>query len=248
VVTNSKTALITGSAKRIGREIALNLAKIGYDLVIHYNNSEKEAKNLQKEIEILGSKCTLIKADLLNKSQVDDLVLEMKKIKNWHLLINNASVFSKSNFLESQIDDLEMNFTIHLKVPLILSHAFANNCAKNNLSGNIINMVDKNISRFETSYFNYTLSKKSLAEATKMLSLQLAPQIRVNAIAPGFVLNSIDEKNPSEETKRLLAKIPLKNKASTRNIIQGVNYLLENDFVTGEILFIDGGARLNHAG
>jgi NAD(P)-dependent dehydrogenase (short-subunit alcohol dehydrogenase family) len=247
-VTNSKTALITGSAKRIGAQIALNLAKKGFNLAVHYNNSEKEAQDLQIKIEDLGVKCTLLKADLFDERQVQNLVSELNKIKNCTLLINNASIFSKSNFLESEIDDLEKNFTIHLKVPLVLSRAFSQNCAKNNISGSIINMVDKNISRFETKYFNYTLSKKSLADATKMLALQLAPQIRVNAIAPGFVLNSVDEKNPSEETNKLLAKIPLKTKASAENIVQGVNYLLENKFVTGEILFIDGGARLNHAG
>ena len=244
-MTNSKTALITGGARRIGREIAIDLAKNGFDVAIHYNNSENEAQNLKKEIEALGSQCFLIKADLFDEKQLNQLVKKMATIKNLSLLINNASVFSKSHFLETDFEDFEKNFTIHLKVPLILSKAFAENCTR---GSQIINLVDKNISRFETRYFNYILSKKALADATKMLALQLAPNIRVNAIAPGFVLNSIDEENPSEETKNLLAKIPLKSKASEKNIVQGVNYLLANEFVTGEILFIDGGARLNHAG
>jgi len=242
------TALITGGAKRIGKAVAINLAKMGYDLVIHYNNSHLEAEDLQKEIKKLKVDCSLIKADLLDKNQVEGLVLKLKKIKNWNLLINNASIFYKSSFLQSDIEELEKNLTIHLKIPAILSKALAQNCQQNKLSGNIINMIDKNITRYETKYFDYLLSKKSLAEFTKMLALQLAPQIRVNAIAPGFILNSVNEKNPSIETKNLLAKIPLHKKASEIDIASGVKYLLANDFITGEILFIDGGASLNHAG
>ena len=117
-VTNSKTALITGSAKRIGREIALELAHLGFDLAVHYNNSGDQALSLKKEIEDLGVKCTLIKADLFDEKQVDDLLGKMREIKNWSLLINNASIFSKSNFMETDLQDFENNFTVHLKVPL----------------------------------------------------------------------------------------------------------------------------------
>lgn len=242
------TALITGGAKRIGREIALSLAKMGYDLVIHYNNSVIEVKDLQKQIEKLGVDCSLIKADLLDKSQVNKMVLQLKKIKNWNLLINNASIFNQSNFLESDVEELEKNFIIHLKIPAILSKALAQNCQQNQLSGNIINLIDKNITRYETKYFDYLLSKKSLAEFTKMLALQLAPQVRVNGIAPGFILNSVDGKTSDAEVKKLLTKIPLQKKASDGDIANGVKYLLESNFVTGEVLFIDGGASLNYAG
>jgi pteridine reductase len=241
------TALITGGAQRIGRELARNLAKIGYDLVIHYNYSVKEAANLQKEIKELGVKCTLIKADLLDKKQFNDLILKMKKIKKWNLLINNASIFNRSKFTTSCEDEMDKNFTIHLKVPMILSRAMAKNCQENSLEGNIINMVDKNIVRYDTKYFDYVLSKKSLAELTKMLAIQLAPEIRVNAIAPGF-LNNVHDSDSEEETAKLADKIPLKRKAEKEDIVSGMKFLLKNEFVTGEILFIDGGASLNHAG
>ncbi len=249
---NLGTALITGGAKRIGKSIALQLAQMGYDLIIHYNNSADEALDLQKQIQQLGVNCALIKSDLLDKSQVESLVDELKKFQNLNLLINNASIFYQSSFLQKSptdgISEMEKHFTIHLKIPAILSKILAENCQKNKLSGNIINMIDKNIARYETKYFDYLLSKKSLAEFTRMLALQLAPQVRVNGIAPGFILNSVDEKNPSEETKKLLAKIPLHRKASEIDIANGVRFLLENDFIAGQILFIDGGASLNHAG
>ena len=243
-----KTALITGGAKRIGKAIALSLAKKGYNIIIHCNNSISEAKILQKSITKIGVNCQIIKADLLNKTEVEQMIIKLQKIKSWNLLINNASIFHQSQFLNNDINDLEINLTIHLKVPYMLSQALAQNCQQNQLSGNIINMIDKNITRYETKYFNYLLSKKSLAEFTKMLALQLAPQIKVNAIAPGFVLNSIDEQNPNAETTKLLIKIPLKTRANEVDIINGINYLLDNNFITGHILFIDGGASLNHAG
>ncbi|MCE3255550.1 MAG: putative short-chain dehydrogenase/reductase [Rickettsiaceae bacterium] len=242
-----KTALITGGASKIGRELAKALAKDGYDIVLHYNNSLTEAKKLQEEISGIGVKCKIIKADLLNAKEVDHLVEEMKRIENWSVLINNASIFYQSNFLESDIEELEKNFTIHLKVPVLLSKALAQNCTQNQLAGNIINMIDKNITRVETKYFHYLLSKKSLAEFTQMSALQLAPNIRVNAIAPGFISN-IDETDPDLEVKKLLTKIPLRKIASEQDIVEGMRYLLNGNFVTGHILFIDGGASLNHAG
>ena len=247
-ISVQKTALITGGAKRIGKAIALNLAQQGYNIIIHYNNSELEAKNLKQDIIKIGVDCQIIKADLLNKNEVEDMILQLKTINSWNLLINNASIFCQSNFLDSDIKKFDENFIIHLKIPTILSQVLAQNCQQNQVSGNIINMIDKNITRYETKYFNYLLSKKSLAEFTKMLSLQLAPNIRVNGIAPGFILNSVDEKEPSVETAKLLAKIPLRKKANEADIVGGINYLLNSDFVTGEILFIDGGASLNYAG
>lgn len=243
-----QTALITGGAKRLGARIALKLANMGYDIVIHYNNSGDLAKKLQKKIKKNGVNCTLLKADLLDKKQVNNLVKELRKLKNWSVLINNASIFYQSNFLTSSADELEKNLTIHLKIPAILSREFAFNCKKNYQQGNIINMIDKNITRWETKYFDYILSKKALAEFTKILALQLAPRVRVNGIAPGVILNSINEKEPDVETQNLITKIPLRKKASPKDITSAVEYLLTNNFITGQILFIDGGTSLNHAG
>jgi NAD(P)-dependent dehydrogenase (short-subunit alcohol dehydrogenase family) len=109
-------------------------------------------------------------------------------------------------------------------------------------------MIDKNIARIDTNYFYYLLSKKSLAEFTKMLAVEIAPQVRVNGIAPGFILNSVCEENPSLETQSLIKKIPMKAQGEIENIWQAMEFLLKNKFVTGQILFIDGGASLNHAG
>ncbi len=244
-------ALITGGAKRIGREIALNLAKKGYDIAITYKNSAKEAESLAQKIrENHQVKCEIFACDLFELNQTKKLAKEvLKKFPHSNLLVNNASIFNKSKFLTAPDSELVNNLNTHLISPLILSKEFAKNVvAKNIKNAQIINLTDKNIARFDTNYFYYLLSKKTLAEFTKMLSLELAPQIRVNAIAPGFILNSVNEKNPSIETQNLIKKIPLKTKGEIENILQSVDFLLTNNFVTGQILFIDGGASLNHAG
>ncbi|MBM5782677.1 MAG: SDR family oxidoreductase [Pelagibacterales bacterium] len=251
VEANKKAALITGGAKRIGKEIALSLASQGYDIVISYNKSDFDAKNLaEKIIKNFSVKCEIFSCNLQDEKEAQDLIkFAIQKFPYLNLLINNASIFNKSKFLEENISKFKENLNIHLISPLFLSKIFAQHVINNKtVDAQIINMVDKNIVRFDTSYFYYLMSKKFLAEFTKMLSLELAPFIRVNAIAPGFILNSVNEENPSLETQNLIKKIPLKKQGDVKNILETVQFLLSNNFVTGQILFIDGGASLNHAG
>lgn len=246
MVKNS-TALVTGGAKRIGREIAINLAREGYDVVISYNKSAVEAKKLATEIsKKFKVRCEVFQCDLAKVGEAKKLGTFMKKnFPNWNLLINNASIFNKSKFLNESDEQLFDNLNVHLISPMILAKEFAKVAPKNS---QIINMVDKNITRYETGYFYYLLSKKLLAEFTKMLSLQLAPEIRVNAVAPGFILNAIDGETTDEEAQKLIKKIPLKTKGEVENIWQAIEFLLKNNFVNGQIIFVDGGASLNHAG
>ncbi len=248
---SNKTALVTGAAKRIGAGIAVKLAKMGYDLVITYNNSKKEAEDLQNLIiSKYKVKCQIIKCDLLKVKEVEKLARYLEKnLNNWSLLINNASIFNQSKFISSNSKDLTNNLQIHLLSPLILSHCFAKNVIINQIKdAHIINMVDKNIKRFDTKYFNYLLSKKFLAQTTEMLALELAPQIRVNAIAPGFILNSVDNSYKPSLIPKIISNIPLKSKGNVENITQTVEFLITNKFITGQIIYIDGGASLNHAG
>ena len=158
-------------------------------------------------------------------------------------MVNYSSNYSSNS------KDLTNNLQIHLLSPLILSHCFAKNVIINQIKdAHIINMVDKNIKRFDTKYFNYLLSKKFLAQTTEMLALELAPQIRVNAIAPGFILNSVDNSYKPNLIPKIISNIPLKSKGNVENITQTVEFLITNKFITGQIIFIDGGASLNHAG
>jgi len=251
--SNRKLALITGGAQRIGKEIAITLAKNGYDILINYNNSKIEAEELTQYLSHnFKINAYSFKANLLDISQAKKLAKYAKSIEGseWKLLVNNASIFNKSKFLEAASDELENNMNIHFYSPLILSKEFAINCQEKSIKdAQIINLIDKNIARYDTSYFYYLLSKKSLAELTKMLALQLAPQIRVNGISPGFILNPIDDGGIlTKQSEEIIKKIPLQTKGDVENICQAVEFLLKNNFVNGQILAIDGGASLNHAG
>lgn len=241
-------ALITGSAKRIGREIALFLAKKGFDIAISYNKSEKEALELKKQIEEFNVSCEIFQANLCQKSEAQKLIKEvLLKFPKLNLLINNASIFSKSTFFDEE--NFNDNFAVHFFAPHALSLEFAKNAKNNSLkNAQIINICDKNVARYDTKYFYYLLSKKLLAEFTKMLALQLAPEVRVNGVAPGFILEDIFMQENQEIAKNVISKIPLKRKGSPENIVKTINYLIENDFVSGQILSVDGGASLNHAG
>jgi len=247
---NSKgLALITGSAKNIGSNIAYNLAKIGYDIIIHYNNSELPAKNLIKKIkQDFSVKTYSIKCDLSDINQVKKMTKHIaNNHSNWNLLINNASIFEQSSFNES-IDKFYDNFNVHFVAPLILSQEFYKIIKnKKNKDAQIINMLDKNLVRYETIHFYYLLTKKFLAEFTKMLSLEIAPLVRVNGIAPGF-LSHTNQEIFDIKKEVLIKKIPLKNFCKLEDIWQAVEFLLNNKFITGQIISIDGGASLNHAG
>ena len=234
-----KAALITGGAKRIGRAIALYLAKKGFDIALHYNTSKKEAHKLAKEIKKTGQKCKLFQCDL---SKINHVLKLMKKVKNQFpnlsLLINNASLFKENSLLNTDIKFFEKIFNVNFKAPFFLSREFARNFKV----GQIINMLDTNIKRKKSRYFAYTLSKKGLFEFTQLAASDLAPSIRVNAIAPGAIL--APRGKDKEYLKRKATTIPLKQTGVTNNILQAVDFLLENDFITGECLFIDGGENL----
>lgn len=245
---NNNTALITGSSDRIGKEMAIYLAQNGFNIVIHYNQSkdkaEKLAQYLKSTYKVIA---TTIKGDLNQIKSAQKIANFMiNNFTNWNLLINNASIFNKSKFMNN-LDEYELNLNIHLTSPLYLSHFFCKNIFKNNIAdAQIINMLDKNIARIDTKNFYYLLTKKFLAEFTKMLALEVAPTIRVNAIAPGYILP--DKGSSIQEDARIIKLIPLQKIGSPKNIVQTLEFLIKNDFVNGQILSIDGGASLNHAG
>ncbi|MBI2996212.1 MAG: SDR family NAD(P)-dependent oxidoreductase [Candidatus Melainabacteria bacterium] len=234
---NKKSALITGSAKRIGKEIALFLANEGFDIALHYNTSQKEAKTTQKKIKEMGKECKLFKCNLNNINEVLKLIPKVKKsFPDLFLLINNASVFKNGDFLETNPKLLEEHFNVNFKAPFFLSRDFAKHFKK----GQIINILDTKVARNYSKHFSYTLSKKALYEFTKMSAKELAPNIRVNAIAPGPTLPGKSD----DYSKHKLEVVSKKYIGTVQFITQGIKYLINNDLVVGECLFIDGGIHL----
>jgi len=235
----SDTAIITGSSKRIGKSIALTLAELGYNIAIHYNRSKKDAIAAQVLVRELGVRCEVFKADLSDPSQASSLIKNVqKKMPQLSLLVNNASIFNEKRFLDVKEKDFDTEFNINFKSPFFLSQQFAKTVSK----GMIINLLDARVSKVHTAHFVYNLTKNSLMHLTLMLAKELGPEIRVNAICPGPILPA-DGENVTQ-LKRIAAKTPLKKVGDTSYINSGVKYLVENKFITGEMLFIDGGQHL----
>lgn len=233
--------LITGGAARIGREIALHLAEAGYDIALHYNSSKAAAQKTASAIRNCktGVSCELFKADLQKNADTQTLVARVyKKFPGLSVLVNNASVFQHSSLKKLNLPRFDQDFAIHVRAPYILTCEFARICKR----GTVINLLDTHITKDKSSHFSYLLSKKALCDFTTMAAVELAPDIRVNAVAPGLVLAPAT-KGP-EYLKRLSRGVPLKTTGNPKQIAQCIEFLLKNEYLTGQILFNDGGEHL----
>lgn len=232
-------ALITGGARRLGRAMALNLAARGYDLIIHYNSAAEDAQALSEEASNFGAEVHLVQGDLSDASFMQNLLPQAKLLcPHLNLLINNASVFFPVSLAETELDTLDLFLSMHLKAPLILSRDFARLCEQ----GNIINMVDSLTLKNPVTYLPYILSKKALVDLTELTAKALGPQIRVNAIGPGYILPPVT--GNADVGERWIKRTPLQRSGEVTDITAALNSLLDNPFLTGQILWVDGGHRL----
>jgi len=232
------TALITGGADRIGKAIALCCADLGYDIALHYSQSFEKAEATKAEILSKNVACHLYRADFNVFSETLALVEDVSRASELSVLVNNASLFFESSLRESSYEEFERLFNVNFKAPYILTKEFAKRVGK----GSIINILDTEITRNETKYFDYLSTKKSLAELTRMSAFHLAPDIRVNAIAPGLILPPAGE--DMNYLWRRAEEIPLKKVGSPQSIAHALRFLLESDFITGQTIFVDGGEGL----
>ncbi|HSO87607.1 MAG TPA: SDR family NAD(P)-dependent oxidoreductase [Draconibacterium sp.] len=237
----NQTALITGASKRVGKAIAEHLAKKGWNIAIHFNSSEKPAEVLIAELSARypQQKFHAFKANLSNIDEVIELITNvLDEFGEIHLLVNNASVFD-SGYLKStspELYDEQMN--VNLKAPFFLIRDFANHCK----TGNIINFTDTRVTSNKSNFTAYSLSKKGLWNLTQMAALELAPDIRVNAIAPGVTLPPEDK--DENYLLNLAQNIPMKKPGGLEPIIKSLDFILENDHLTGQLIFADGGENL----
>lgn len=235
----SRAALITGGAQRIGKEIALFLFKKHYKIALHYNKSKEAAEEVAQYINKNGGECFLFQCDLCNAASYAGLISEVfDTFQGCVLLINNASVFERAHFHETDEEGFDRQFNINFKAPFFLSRHFAKHCGE----GHIINLLDTKVSRNHAPYFVYSLTKKALLEFTKLAAVELGPKIRVNGICPGLILPPAGSKE--ESFKRMGEKIPLRTTGNPDYITSAVEFLLDNPFITGECLFVDGGENL----
>lgn len=234
-----RTALITGAGKRIGRAIALALSNEGVNIVIHYNRSEAEAKDLAAEVEAAGAKAWLIKADLNHPLESETLIERSQKLSGgFDILVNNASIFPGSTLEDLTLAGFTESMTVNAWVPFSFMRDFRRACAK----GDIINILDTRVADYDWKHVGYILSKHALSILTKMAAVDYAPGIRVNAVSPGLILPPPGEDKSYLEG--LTHTVPLKRHGDPEDIASAVVFLLKNDFLTGAVIPVDGGRHL----
>lgn len=237
----AKTALITGAAKRVGKALALHLASLGWNVAIHYHSSGEQALLFLDELtsNFPDQQFGLFKADLNLSGEVEKLIPSViQKMGTVDLLINNASVFEASKLIKTTTEFLDQQMNVNFRAPFILMHDFATNLK----SGIIINFTDTRIVNNQSNFAAYSISKKALWELTKMAALEFGPEIRVNAIAPGLTLPP--EEKGHDYLLKLAEKIAMKRPGGLEPILKSLDFILNNDYLTGQLLFCDGGENL----
>ncbi len=234
-----RTALVTGAAKRLGRATALALAARGADVVIHYGRSEAEAGTAAEEVRRLGRRAWTLSADLASPEQSAALVPRaIEQAGSLDILVNCASQFPKASLRDFEPEELATNVQVNAMSPLILARAFAERTDR----GDVVNFLDSRITDYDREHVPYHLSKRMLFALTRMMALELAPGIKVNAVAPGLILPPPGEDQSYLE--RLATTNPLQRVGSAKGITDAVLFLVESDFVTGQVIYVDGGRHM----
>ncbi|MBI5242019.1 MAG: SDR family oxidoreductase [Elusimicrobia bacterium] len=238
-----QAALVTGGARRLGRAISLALARAGADVVVHCHRSVAEAGALVRELRGLGRGAWVERAALDDAAQAEELFAAASRSAGGRLdiLVNNASIFPKGRLGELDPADLDRNIRVNAFVPFVLGRALA----RERRGGCVVNMLDSRIMDYDAEHAAYHISKRVLATMTRMMALEFAPRVRVNAVAPGLVLPP-----PGEDDaylKRFKRTNPLERHGSAEEVAEAVLFLARSGFITGQTVFVDGGRHMKGA-
>ncbi|MFC3909733.1 SDR family NAD(P)-dependent oxidoreductase [Legionella dresdenensis] len=242
---DNKIALITGGAKRVGRSIVEKLAQNGYDVVINHHASDEQADEVKQMVEQTGRRCLVIKADIQSQQAVQAMFREIDaRFGKLDLLVNSASLYPSNPF---PCEDFQLFHDV-LGVAVYGSLYCANEAAKRMLEhggGAIVNIIDLFAFYPQKNMMFHGISKAALASMTQYLAVELGPTIRVNAIAPGPVLPP--ERYSAEQQLKSANRTLLKRWGTPGDVAKAVLYLAEADYITGDIMFVDGGSHINLA-
>jgi NAD(P)-dependent dehydrogenase (short-subunit alcohol dehydrogenase family) len=235
-------ALVTGAGKRLGRAVALELARAGWGVVIHYHRSEPEAQAAANEVRAAGAAAALVQADLNDGAERHALVAKAVEAAGAPIaaLVSCAAMFEHDTVDTFSDEVLQRHIALNTLTPALLAREFAE-ALPEEARGCIVNFLDFKLASPYPDHFSYTLSKYALAGATELLARALAPRVRVNAVAPGYVLAAPGQADA--DYKRLHADTPLAYGPTPEDVAHAVRFLIENDAVTGQTIYVDAGRR-----
>jgi len=244
---SGKRALITGGAKRLGRETAFALGRTGVRLAIHYNSSKAPAETLCEELQAVGTTAFPIQANLEDPAAVESLFGNAwDRLEGLDFLVNNASIFPAGRLEEMKLRHLHESLLVNAWAPFLLIRAFWGQIRGTDRSGSVVNLLDTRLVGGDLAHASYHLSKATLRELTTMAALEFAPELQVNGVAPGAVL--APEDLGEDHLDRLVADLPLKRRGYPKDIAEAILFLLGSSFVTGQVVFVDGGRHLRLGG
>jgi NAD(P)-dependent dehydrogenase (short-subunit alcohol dehydrogenase family) len=237
-------ALVTGGARRLGKAFALSLARMGYSIALHYNTSKPEAEQTKAEIESLGVQVHLLQADLSDPEQIQSLFSNLDSCFlpsafRFSLLLNSAAIMPVGKPQNLELKDWDSALDLNLRAPFLLAQEASKRMTNGGL---IVNVTDIGAQKAWSRYPSYTVSKSALESLTKLFARALAPNIRVNAIAPGLVLHS--EVVTEEQWNKLVERLPLKRAATLEEVTSALEFLIKNEYITGQTIVVDGGYSL----
>lgn len=236
-----RTALVTGAAKRLGRAIALELARGGADVVVHYHTSGDQAEATAGDIRVLGRAAWTVPADLADAGEAGELLGRAVEAagRPVDLLVNSASIYPSSTLLEFTNEQFAQNVQINAMAPLALVRALA---AQPLERGDVVNLLDVRILDYDREHVAYHLSKRMLAALTRMLAEELAPRVAVNAVAPGLVLPPPG--GDESYLERFKDTNPMQSHGDAEEIGRAVRFLVGSRFITGQTIYVDGGRHM----
>ncbi len=242
-----QTALVTGGARRLGRAIALTLAAAGADVVVHYCKSAAEARICGEEIAQRGRRVWLLSADLSSPAEAEALFsrAEAAAGKPLAILVNNAAIYPPASLLDLTAENLGQCIQINAFAPLQIARFFAAAWEKRGVGEylpNIVNLLDCRVADFAAQHAGYFLAKRLLFDITLALARELAPTIRVNAVAPGHII--FPHRDEQKSAKSLAGAKPLPHRCTPSDVASAVLFLATHPALTGQVIYVDGGRHL----